>query len=124
MDRKPVAIENYVSVVGDSTFSILGIAAELEQFASGETSCHGNNFDRKRESTQHIHLFAFIDNAKKLVCSSGNYFFASQSPATAFYQFESGIALVSAVDVEIECTGAVQVKHVNTDGFEAFFSGV
>ena len=62
-DLQVVHIEDYIAVVGDHTFAVHRVAAQLDQLTRHMAAGHGDDFDRQREGAQYRYQLAGVGDA-------------------------------------------------------------
>ena len=102
-------VENDVAVVGQHAFAVHRVAAQFHQLARHMTARHRNDFHRQREGAQHRYQLAGVGDADEGLGHGGDDLLAGQCGAAALDQVQAFVALVGAVDVELQLGGAVEV---------------
>ena len=106
-------VQNHVTVVGDHTFPVHRVAAQLHQLASHVAACHRNHFHGQRETAQYRNELAGIGDTDEGARHSGDDLLAGQGRAAALDQVQVGIALVGAVHIELQLAHTVELVHRN-----------
>jgi len=122
-DVHVVHVQDDVAVVGHNPFTVHRVAAQLHQLARHMAAGHGNDFHRQRESAQHRHQLAAIGDADERLGHGRDDLLAGQGRAAALDQVQVFIALVGAVDVELQVADGVQFINRNAMALEARSGG-
>ena len=110
-DGEVVNVENAVAVVGGDPLAQNGVAPELYQFAGHVTAGHGNHFDRQGEGAEGGYPFALIGDTDEFLRHRRDDLLPGQRSAAAFDELQRLVALVRAVDVELEAVHGIEVIH-------------
>src|SRR5690606_13933915 len=112
-DAHVVHVEDDVAVVGDHALAVHRVAAQLHQLARHVAAGHGDDLHRQREGAEHRHQLAGVGDADEGLGYRRDDLLAGQGSAAALDQVEVLVALVGAVDVELQAIHRVQVIHRN-----------
>ena len=99
-----------IAIVRHAPFAIDRITAELDDFPAHITARHRNNLDRQRKLTEHTDHLRRIRYTDELFRGGSENFLSGQSGAAAFDQLQVRIALIGAVNIDRNLTGAVEVE--------------
>src|SRR5690606_11532776 len=118
-DVQIVNIEDNVAVVGDESFPVNRITTQFDDLACYMASGHGDDFDRKREISEHIHQFASICNTHKFACYCCDDFFARQCSTATFDQLQKTIGFIGTIYINSNFWRGIQIDNRNLQCFQA-----
>src|SRR5690606_29414726 len=104
-------VQDPVAVVGDQALAPDRLAAQVGNRPRHQAACHRDHLDRQRELAQHLDLLGLVDDADELLAGLGDDLLAGERAAAALDQAVPGIALVGAVDVQLQRPDRVEVEH-------------